>query len=239
MTDWFEDWFGQEYLELYPHRDAAEAQRAVDLIRRVLDGRPVNRVLDLACGAGRHSRALVRLAWTTGLDLSGAMIRVAQSEVPEVPFVQGDMRGLPYRDAAFGLVVNLFTSFGYFENDAQHLRVISEVARVTRRGGTFVLDFLNADFVRATLVAEDETRVGERTMVQHRRLSSNGRYVEKQIELLPGGRKYFERVRLYNAEELETMLEECGFKVEMRFGNYDGAPYAAGSPRTIFFSTRE
>src|SRR5438067_3442621 len=111
--DWFEDWFGEEYLAVYPHRDRREADVVVSFLRDRLAGKSVERVLDLACGAGRHSRALGKLWWTTGFDLSEALLRVARREAKDACYVRGDMRLLPFRTGSFSLVVNLFTSFGY------------------------------------------------------------------------------------------------------------------------------
>jgi SAM-dependent methyltransferase len=239
VKDWFEDWFGREYLALYPHRDSTEARAAIDLVARVSGASPTARVLDLACGAGRHARILSERWSTVGLDLSMTLLYAAKEEAPAVPFVRGDMRALPYRDASFDVVVNLFTSFGYFDNDAQHLRVLAEVARVTCRDGIFVLDFLNADTTRRTLVPYDQRHVGDRVVEQHRRISSDGHFVEKRIVLREDGREYRERVRLYDADELEVMLGESGFNVEHHFGDYSGSECCTDSARVILFARRE
>ena len=76
--EWFESWFGEEYIALYPHRNAAEAEHAVQLIERYLDPSAPNRVLDLACGAGRHARVLSTRRKATGLDLSWVLLKLAR-----------------------------------------------------------------------------------------------------------------------------------------------------------------
>jgi SAM-dependent methyltransferase len=162
MNDWFERWFGAEYLALYPHRDEEEARAVVALVCRTVAGKQIDRILDLACGSGRHARALTELGWTVGIDLSMTLLEVAQRQRPHDPYVRGDMRALPFADGTFALTVNLFTSFGYFDTDDQNEEVVAEISRVTRVGGTFVLDYLNAPQVRDTLVPEDETMVGEK-----------------------------------------------------------------------------
>lgn len=236
---WFEEWFGDEYLELYPHRDRAEAARAVDLIaRHAVAIENDERVLDLACGAGRHTQILTERWWTAGLDLSHTLLKVAHKENPSIPYVRGDMRALPYRDQSFGLVVNLFTSFGYFDNDAQHLRVLAEVGRVIMRGGTFVFDYLNATQVKKHLVAYDERRVGTKIVEQHRSISKDGRYVEKKIVLQGGNKDFMERVRLFTRDEIEMMMEEAGFDITHRFGDYSGEEIRDDSPRVILFGVR-
>ena len=235
-ADWFEHWFGDEYLRLYPHRDESDAAEAIDLVAAHMEGRPVHSVLDLACGAGRHSRLLCDRWWTVGLDLSPALLRVARRESPDAPYVRADMRELPFASESFDLAVNLFTSFGYFDDDREHAQVLKCVGRVTRRGGTFVLDFLNPEEVRRNLVARDERVVGGAIVEQFRRISTDRKYVEKTIRVR--GKEYLERVRLLSAFELEGMLAAAGFDVVDRAGDYTGAAWTEESPRTILFSRR-
>ena len=241
MSEWFERWFGEEYLALYPHRDEREAAAAVALVESNLGGIKVNRALDLACGAGRHARLLSERWWTAGFDLSAPLLARAKAADPDGFYARGDMRALPFVDHGFDLVVNLFTSFGYFDNDAQHLRVLAEVARVTRRGGKFVLDFLNSDHVRSTLVPEESKEVGGRAVEVRREISSDDRFVVKTIATggEAGDQTFVERVRLFDRLDLETMLEESGFGVEQVLGDYAGGAHSETSPRTIMFAIRE
>lgn len=237
-SEWFESWFGEEYVALYPHRDEAEAERAVELISERVGGRKVRRALDLACGAGRHSRALTAQWWTAGLDLSEVLLRHARREEIAAPLVRADMRVLPFGDGAFDLVVNLFTSFGYFEHDSEHVEVIAEVARVTSGGGTFVMDFLNATNVRETIIPYDEQVIGNTTVEQRRSITSDGRYVVKHIAIRGQDKTFVERVRLFKPAELAAMMTRAGFTITAEYGNYDCAPLTEHSPRTILFGAR-
>src|SRR5207248_726507 len=124
-ADWFEEWFGEDYLHIYQHRDETEAERAIELIATNLAGRRIDTVLDLACGAGRHTRVLRERWWTVGLDLSMSLLKLARKESDDAPYVRADMRELPFGDSSFDLVVNLFTSFGYFDDDSEHVRVLN------------------------------------------------------------------------------------------------------------------
>ena len=239
MSEWFERWFGEEYLSLYPHRDEDEAEHVVALLERCGIVRAGLRVLDLACGAGRHAPALDRRGATVvGFDLSLPLLRTARARTPGA-LVRGDMRALPFADGGFDTVVNLFTSFGYFEEDGEHERVLREVARVLRRRGRFVLDFLNAPLVRATLVPRDERSVGGRVVVQERGLSADGRFVVKQIHLRGEGRSFMERVRLYERKDLERLLAACGLAPVEVFGDYDGGPHGPSSERLLLLASRE
>ncbi len=238
-ADWFEEWFGEDYLRIYQHRDESEAERAIDLIAAHLPGGEIQAVLDLACGAGRHSKALCERWWTVGLDLSAALLRVARRDTPDAPYVRADMRELPFSAESFDLVVNLFTSFGYFEDDREHARVLTCVRTAMRPGGTLVIDFLNASQVRRNLVPYDERVENGITIEQSRIISPDDRFVEKTIRLRERGREYVERVRLLSAGDLERMLEAAGFEVVHCFGDYTSARWSENSPRTILFASRK
>jgi SAM-dependent methyltransferase len=232
MTEWFEEWFGEEYLRLYPHRDDADAQRAVSLISRTVGLQRGWRVLDVACGAGRHARAFLELgASCFGVDLSATMLRLAR-QVTSAPLIRADMRQLPIRPGSMDLTVNLFTSFGYFERDSEHAAALGEMIATIRSGGWFVIDFLNAAAVRRQLVPEETLRLSGQTVRVTRSVSPDGRYVCKSIRP-PQGREYVERVRLFEPDQISQMLETAGVTVRHRYGDYDAAALEPGTPRTI------
>jgi SAM-dependent methyltransferase len=237
MTEWFEQWFGEEYHALYPHRDEEDARRAVALIRRAAPWETGDRLLDLACGPGRHAAELERLGGrVVGFDLSRAMLRRARERTGQgVALVRGDMRALPFRNGSFRLAVNLFTSFGYFRDDAEHRLVLRQVAAALVPGGHFVLDYLNAEQVRRSLKSVDAIEGDVRIT---RRIGADGRFVIKEIELRDEGRSFVERVRLYDAEELAALLAEAGLPVRARFGDYNGGPAGPDAPRVILVGVR-
>lgn len=148
------------------------------------------------------------------------------------------MRDLPFQDQAFDLVVNLFTSFGYFSSDSENRRVLAEVSRVLIRGGILVVDYLNADQVRATLVSQDTCRIGNRLVTQTRRITPDGRYVEKEISADGFGRTFMERVRLFEPDDIRGLLHEAGLDIDRELGDYAGGPIDRESPRAIFFAHR-
>lgn len=234
---WFRRWFGPEYLALYRHRDREEAERGVGLFLRETDAGRGDRVLDLGCGQGRHLAAFrERGLDSTGLDLSRALLRRARETTGgRVPLVEADMRAVPMADGSFDAVTSFFTSFGYFATRSEDRRVLREVRRVLRPGGGYLLDFLNADRVRAELVPEEETTVEGKTVVQRRAIREG--HVVKRIEIRSGDEEppkvYHERVRLYEAEELVEMLREASLPVRDRFGDYDGSGFEGTSPRFI------
>jgi SAM-dependent methyltransferase len=236
---WYRRWFGEDYLELYPHRDRAEARAAVDLFRELTRMESGARVLDLACGAGRHLEFLCDCdLWSVGLDLSSSLLRRACQAVPSAVLVRADMRRLPFAPGSFQGVTSFFTSFGYFESEDGDRRVLEEARRVLRNDGWLLLDFLNAHEVLDGLSPRDEEEVDGRRVVQERRLVDDGRVVEKtiRIESVAGDeppRRFQERVRLYTAAELEFLLSSVGFRLRRRVGDYGGGPVHEGSPRVI------
>jgi SAM-dependent methyltransferase len=232
MTEWYEEWFGEDYLRLYPHRDDADARRAVGLIGRTVGLSPGWRMLDVGCGAGRHARAFTELrAVCFGLDLSATLLRLAR-QVTSAPLIRADMRHLPVRPASMDLTVNLFTSFGYFEQDAEHAAALQEMVSTVRPGGWFVIDFLNAAAVRRQLVPQESLELAGQTVQVTRSVSPDGRYVCKSIRA-PAGRQYMERVRLFEPDQISEMLEAAGVRIRHRFGDYDASPLEPGRPRTI------
>jgi len=239
VTEWFEQWFGEAYLRLYPHRDDEDAGAAVALLDGLvpLAGR---RVLDLACGPGRHAAQLVaRGARVVGLDLSLPLLARARMRTHgTVPMVRADMRQLPFGAGRFDVVVNLFTSFGYFADDAQHQGVITDAAALLRPGGAFVLDFFNAAAVREELVPREDRVVGSQHVVIQRRIDPAGRHVIKEMQLLDDGRSFVERVRLYTGGELAALMRAAGLAVRHQFGDYDGSPFTDAAPRAILIGIR-
>jgi SAM-dependent methyltransferase len=234
--EWFRDWFGEEYLALYPHRDEEEAFRAVSLFLDSV-GSPDQFVLDLACGAGRHLRELRQAnVQAVGLDLSGTLLAEARRTDPPAPLVRADMRYLPFSEDSFGGLTSFFTSFGYFRTVEEDMAVIEQVRRCLAPGGSFMLDFFNAGMVRAHLVPVDVKRLGDQQVTQTRAIEGDVVVKRIVIESLEGDvptRQFEERVRLYDPNRLHSMLNDMGLRTEHRFGDYSGQSFGPGSGRLI------
>ncbi len=236
--EWYRDWFGEEYLALYPHRDEEEARDGVDLLLRAC-GQPSGLVLDLASGAGRHLLEFQRRGVkAVGLDLSKTLLKQARAGSPALLVAEGDMRYLPFADDAFQMVANFFTSFGYFAEPEEDEKVLAEIRRVLRLDGCFMLDFLNAERVRTGLVAKDERLLNGRLVVQERRLEEDGKIVVKKIQIHghesdDSVSTFHERVRLYSPDELQVILHRAGLEPESTFGDYSGTPAGPDCPRYI------
>jgi SAM-dependent methyltransferase len=238
---WYEGWFDSEAYDLvYDHRDETEAQQLVDLVEREIDPSPTAQILDVGCGRGRHARIFARRGYTvTGLDLSAEAIdearNRAQQEGLDVTFVQGDMRD-PYCDGCMDGVVNLFTTFGYFETDAENRRALSAMATALRPDGWFLQDFLNAPQVAETLVPSTTHRVNGVTIHQERWIDDDR--IKKRIVLEHDGctKTYYESVRLYTLDDLQALYKEVGLDLIDTYGSYEGMPYTSDSPRLLLYA---
>jgi ubiquinone/menaquinone biosynthesis C-methylase UbiE len=248
---WFQKAFGPEYSDLYAHRDSRDAERAMGLIRGLDEiDLPNMRVLDLCCGEGRHSFQALR--WNprlvVGMDLSPWLLktaaRVKRDTRQALHIVRGDMRSLPFRSASFDLVLNLFTSFGYFHEEEQNEGVFRELRRVlVASGGYFVIDHVNPAWLEKNLVPESErfTPRGARVHEWRRIVGESPfRRVEKRamVEFGKERREFLESVRLYEPSEMTTMAARWGLVLHRSFGDFDAGPLGPDSPRAIYvFST--
>ncbi len=235
---WYKEWFGEDYLDLYAHRDGDEARRHIDFVERHFDSEPPRAVLDLACGAGRHTEELRRRGFRAlGIDLSLTLLAVGT----QLPRVGGDMRHLPFADACFDWILNFFTAFGYFEEERENFRVLEEVSRVLRPGGSFLIDFFNAAKVVQGLKAQETVERGGRTVDIERWFDAGAKRINKRIRIQDPGRPsrtFLESVRAYSAEEMECGMRWAGLVVDNLYGSFSGDPYDHDSERLIIVGHR-
>ena len=235
---WYKEWFGADYLELYSYRDDAEAEAHVDFVDRRLAGPRPRAVLDLACGAGRHTAALRRRGYRTlGIDLSVTLL----AHAGPLPRVAGDMRCLPFSAGSFDWVLNFFTSFGYFEKEQENFHVLEEIARILAPGGRFLIDLLNPSYTLECLKPFEVQEHDGRTVEIERWYDSATQRINKRIRVIPSvgpSRSFLESVRAYRPEEVTEGLRQNGLEVDALYGNFHGDPYASDSPRLIFVGTR-
>lgn len=251
QSEWFVDWFrNPAYLKLYQHRSISEARQTVQTILDVTglgslaaECKSSLTVLDIACGAGRHAVELAEQGIAvTANDLSPFLLNetaaLAKSRGVDVRLSQSDMREIDFKEE-FDLVVQLFTSFGYFQDHEDEQAVITNVHRALKNGGWYVLDFFNSDHVRKSFNPFSTREVEGMRVVEERTIQSNR--IEKLIALNENGNvsKFKESVRLYSYEELELMIVDAGFDIYEVLGNYDGSRFDPHtSPRLIIIARK-
>ncbi|HUR82435.1 MAG TPA: class I SAM-dependent methyltransferase [Thermoanaerobaculia bacterium] len=228
---WYQEWFGEEYLELYAHRDENEARRQVAFFRSQV-GDVRGPVLDLACGMGRHVQELQSLGYSpVGCDLSYTLLRTGIREYGRMPLARADMRHLPFCDGVFAALVNFFTSFGYFETEEENVQVVREMARVLDQGAPFLFDYLNVHRELENLVRRETLDTPMGPVKIERWFDGAERSFNKRIQI--GEKRYLERVRGYDLAEVSSMFASCNLSIRAAFGDFDGAPYERTSPRLI------
>jgi SAM-dependent methyltransferase len=244
---WYVSSFGESYLDLYSHRDDVEAEAQVGSILDLLDPLPEGPLLDLCCGAGRHLAALRRAGVKNlvGIDLSADLLRAAKAKLSDpsaepVELVRCDMRRLPHA-GCFAAVLSLFNSFGYFREDPSNEKFILGVQRALRRGGKFLMDYLNRDHVLENLIASDTVSRGDLTARHSRWITGDGKRVEKRTEVsFPGGesRTFVESVRLFSPEEMEGMFRRAGFRRVRFLGGLEGGPFSPTSGNLVIVAEK-
>jgi SAM-dependent methyltransferase len=247
---WFATTFGRLWLQLHPHRDDAEARRHAPWIVARLGLKTGTRLLDVGCGGGRYARAFAaRGLKVTGVDLSAEMLEDARARSPNLPgmpiYLKWDARALPFSQQFEG-AVSLFTSMGYFDVRQDDVLLLRGVARALVPGGAFLVDYLNPSYVRATLVPEEHLNVAgyDLEITRHLEESASGPQVVKRTQARRRGvvtpeADLFERVRLYEPAEIDTLLTEAGLVPEgERFGDLDGAPFGPDAPRQVRVARR-
>lgn len=243
---WYETWFDSpHYHRLYGHRSDAEAAA---FIRNLHDHHGWNalRLLDLACGKGRHAAAAAALGHDVlGVDLSANSIAQARED-------HGNQQGLRFAEAnmldldlgeRFDGVLNLFTSFGYFDQREDHLRVLRGIRKHLVPGGFLVLDFLNVHVSKARLIPEEiVVREGvQYTLTRHFGDLGNGATgFTKTIAFEEEGRRHHftERVAGLDLSTLESLLNETGFSLSAVHGDYDLATFAPETSPRLILHTR-
>lgn len=219
--DWFVDWFNTPFYHiLYKDRNDEDAQLFMKNITKFLTLPKSTHILDLPCGKGRHAVFLNSLGYkVTGGDLAENSIKIAKKyENDSLMFKVHDMRE-PFNNQ-YDAVFNLFTSFGYFEDDKEDLLILKNIKNGLRKNGYFVFDFLNAAFVKATLVPK-ETKVVDNITFNITREIKNG-FIVKNISFIADNKQhsYTERVKYLDSTKMQNYFKKVGFTITHIFGNY-------------------
>lgn len=235
--EWFAEWFDTPYYHtLYKHRDFSEAERFITNLLNYLDLPKEAKCLDLACGKGRHSIFLNKKGYdVTGVDLSANSIEEAKAfENDSLRFDVHDMREV-YREDAYDAIFNLFTSFGYFDDDAQNEQVIESMCKMLKQDGVLVIDFMNAHKTINNLVANEVKEIDGITFEINR--TYDGTHIYKDIAFQDDGHSFNfqERVQALKKERFLELFDKVGLKVKDTFGNFSLDPFDADTSDRLIF----
>lgn len=241
MGEWFED--ESFWQELYPYLfsderfniAAEQIEKALALAR--YKGGPV---LDLCCGPGRHTVELAKRGIeVTGLDRTGFLLEKAKQKASELElrceFVSGDMRDF-IRPHAFSLVLNLFTSFGYFDNREDDLKTLRNIYESLQPGGALLMDIFGKEVLAGKLQATtSEVMADGALLVERREIFDGWGRIRNEWILIKGerARRFYFHHTLYSGQELKTLFERAGFVDVELFGGLDGSEYGPEAKRLV------
>jgi len=240
-----DDWWESMGDVLFPPERMESASEQIDGLLGIVEALPGLAALDLGCGPGRHSVELARRGFTvTGVDRTELYLARARAAAEDasvaVDFVQGDMRGF-CRAESFDLVVNLFTTFGYFEDPSDARRVLDNIRRSLRPGGRLVIDTMSREVLARTFTARRWDRLGDgRYFLQESRISDDWTWLDGTWILVgpEGVREYPLSHRIYGAADLTGLLAQVGFEDIRIFGSLGGAPYGTEAQRLVLVASR-
>jgi len=222
--EWFATWFDTDYYHtLYQNRSEEEAQQFIANLLKFLKLEKGSKILDLACGNGRHARQIADAGYNTkGVDLSSNSISIAKRKIgsrDNLSFDVQDMR--ESLNTKFDAVFNLFTSFGYFQDLKDNQKVINAIDTMLEKDGKFVIDFMNASKVVRNLVPKESKHLDGLDFNITRRVENN--IIIKNIEVIDGQEKhnFQERVQAIHLEDFENLFENSNLVVTQVYGDYE------------------
>ena len=240
--EWFADWFDSPYYHiLYQKRDMNEAEFFLRNLVKHFNPNPGSKIIDLACGKGRHSIFLNSLGFeVTGVDLSQQSIGSAKEfENEKLHFEVQDLRSLEMKEH-FDIALNLFTSFGYFDCFDTNVLVLKQIYSILNPGGFLLIDFFNAKKMIANLVTQESKEI-ENIQFDIDKELVEGQII-KSIHFMDAGKAYFyqEKVQALELKDFDMFLNKAGFKIIQTFGNYAlGAFDEENSERLIIIASRD
>ncbi|MFC1529001.1 class I SAM-dependent methyltransferase [Candidatus Latescibacterota bacterium] len=240
LSAWYEDYFGPDYLKIDLHRNT---KKEVAFTHKILKLKRGTKLLDVACGYGRHLIPLMESGVdVVGCDLSRFMLNESATRLKEKgkkrqKLVISDNRALPFRHA-FDCACNMFNSFGYFEREDDNFRVLKSIAQALKPGGLFLIDLLNRDFFLRSLSPKDWFENDGAVILEKKWFDSVKNRSEIDVTVLDkyGKRTYHHSIRLYSYTELTMLLEAAGFTIQSVFGGFKGEEFNWFHERMLILS---
>ena len=234
-SEWHLDWFNSPfYHQLYKERDYSEATYFMNNLISRLQIDKNSSILDLACGRGRYSLYLSNIGYkVTGIDISKENISEAKkNKSDKLNYILHDMR--QPLNQKFDLILNLFTSFGYYQEDKDNISIIRSIKSNLNNEGKAVIDFLNIDYVLDNLIKYEEKTIDQTKFVINRYLENNLLIKDITIDSNNKQYKFQEKVKAYRVKDFLTMFKDCNIELKEKFGDYHFNSFNKdSSPRLI------
>lgn len=239
--------FSPSYVKDFEHITTNERTKLeIDFLEKVLKLKKGVKILDLACGYGRHSIELARRGYkVTGVDINSSLLkeakRLARKSGVTITWVESDMRNLPFKES-FDFILNLFTSFGYFDNDEDDKLIVQKVAQALKPGGQFVLDVDSRDsFVRNFTKIKCRKSSDDAIVLIERKFNfAESRIYAERTRISASGKrkKEYPTLRIYTLTELIALCQSEGLTFMEAYGAYDGQKISFDSERCIVISEK-
>jgi SAM-dependent methyltransferase len=217
----------------------------VDDIIKLLDIKADSRILDLCCGIGRHTLELARRGFTiTGVDRTRHYLDKAQKQAQrdnlKIEFIHSDMRQFK-RSGSFDVVLNLFTSFGYFEDPEDDRKVISNINDSLKPGGKLLMEMMGKEVLARIFRERDWSEEDGYLLLQERKLNQNWGWIEVRWILIKDGQRSESTLshRLYSAAELSSLLSNAGFSKTRVYGDLEGSEYDHQAKRLVVMGEKD
>jgi SAM-dependent methyltransferase len=242
-TDW--EIYAKDAIKVYPYILKEQTNEEVNSIEDILNLQKNMKILDVCCGYGRHSNELAKRGYqVVGVDISETALeaakKIANRSNVHITFLKRDVRNLQL-NMHFDVAINIFTSFGFFEEEADNLKILMEIFASLRSPGYFLIDIINRDF-RLKSPLKDWWYIEEEgvvALVEKDYDAMNGVAIHKfAIFDKAGYREHIKKFRLYTCTELVSLLKQSGFIIEAVYGDLKGSRFCVDSPRLVIIAKK-
>lgn len=248
---WYKIFFEQWYLEFWPSRlqkfKPAYIKKEAAFIKRTLRLPEGAKILDCCCGHGRHTIPLAKMGYTmTGLDLSEKALTLLRKKAKatrvRIRLLRSDMRKIPWTNE-FDAVINMFTAFGYLENDREDFKVLKGIAAALKPDGKFLIDIANIQWMLGHFIPRSWHRTNGMLMLEDRKYNPQTRRHTTHLYILDKKGKWhhqLHRIRMYSLPEMKKLLAKVGLKVVRIFGDTVGiVPFSKDTKRLVILAVKK
>ncbi len=243
--EWWKGFFDRHYGDVFLSKFDENAKEEVDFIEKVLRLNKKEKILDLCCGLGRHSIELAKRGYdVTGVDHTRDYLKTAEEKANEsgveIDFIHGSMKDISF-DKEFDAIINMFTSFGFFKEDRENLKVLKNVSNALKKGGKFLIDVINRDWIVRNYKEKDWRETSDGGFLLEYRSFDITRSINLAKWIHIKNREITQKkivIRMYSFHELKSMLESVGLKVIEYYGGFNKEELTFDSMKMIIISQK-